>query len=91
VPVGATGLLFLCLFRRLTRLGAGLTAGLFTLGMSTPLLFNPTMGVVIGLSLVLAFKRQAPAPNVRRDEPREEPEPAAAPAPDDEEFGLHPL
>jgi len=93
LPVGATGLLFLFLFRRLSRLGAGLTAGLFTQGMSTPLLFNPVMGAVIGLALLLAFQKPRPTPNVRREVPNEtpEPEPVDPPASADEEFGLHPL
>jgi len=47
--------LFAMLLRRLTRLGAALTAGLFAQGMTTPLLYDPSMGVVVSLAFILAL------------------------------------
>jgi len=57
IPVLLLGGLFTLLFRRLTRMGAGLAAALFVQGMSTPLLYDPTSGAVFGLALILAVSR----------------------------------
>lgn len=57
--------LFFMLFRRLTRMGAGLTAALFAQGMTTPLLFEPSLAVAIGLGFFVALSRPGHRPNVR--------------------------
>ncbi|MDC0336480.1 hypothetical protein OAN24_06280 [Pseudodesulfovibrio sp.] len=93
--------LFILLFRRLTRMGAGLTAALFAQGMSTPLLYDPTMAVAIGLGFILALAKPAVRPNVKKNEPKEpamesEAAPESDPTPDPEpnpvdEWNLKPL
>lgn len=55
IPVALFSVIFVLLVRRLTRLGAGLTAALFAQGMSTPLLFDPSMAVSICLAFILAL------------------------------------
>ncbi|WP_281760277.1 hypothetical protein [Pseudodesulfovibrio nedwellii] len=57
--------LFVLLYRRMSRLGAGLFVVLFTLGMVVPLLFDPSLGVATGLAFFLALSSPAPLPNVR--------------------------
>lgn len=66
VPLGLMGIVFLLLFRRLTRMGAGLVAALFAQGMSTSLLFNPAMAVPIGLSFILALSDPGIPINVKK-------------------------
>ncbi len=46
---------FVLLARRMTPMGAGLSAVLFAQGMSTPLFHAPALGVPLGLALVLAL------------------------------------
>lgn len=53
-PVGLLLILFTILLRHLTRMGAGLTAALFAQGMTTPLLYDPAMGVAICLGFIVA-------------------------------------
>lgn len=65
MPIILLIVLFVLLFRRLTRMGAGMTAALFAQGMTTPLLFNPAMCAVIGLGYCLALSRPKNQPNVR--------------------------
>lgn len=72
------------LVRRLTRLGAGLTAALFAQGMTTPLLYDPAMAVSISLAFILALSAQA-APV---DEPLSPEEPESDPA---KEWDMRPL
>jgi len=54
-PLGLLGIIFILLLRRISRLGAGLTAALFAQGMTTPLLFDPAMAVTITLAFILAL------------------------------------
>lgn len=66
-PLGVLGTIFVILLRRISRLGAGLTACLFAQGMTTPLLFDPAMGVTICLAFILALttsKQHQPDPAV---------------------------
>ncbi|CCH49258.1 hypothetical protein [Pseudodesulfovibrio piezophilus] len=53
-PLALLACIFFGLLRRLNRMGAGLTAALFAQGMTTPLLYDPAMGISIGLGLILA-------------------------------------
>nr|WP_321259706.1 hypothetical protein [uncultured Pseudodesulfovibrio sp.] len=57
--------LFVLLYRRMSRLGAGLFVVLFTQGMVAPLLFDPALGVAMGLAFFLALSCSEPLPNVR--------------------------
>lgn len=66
VPLLVLTLAFIVIFRRLTRMGAGLTAALFAQGMTTPLVFEPAMAVVIFLGFILATS--APASRNLRSE-----------------------
>lgn len=50
---------FVMMLKRLTRMGAGLTAALFAQGMSTPLLFDPGTCVAVGLAFGLAMSTQS--------------------------------
>jgi hypothetical protein len=76
--------LFILIFRRPTRMGAGLAAALFVQGMSTPLFYEPSTGAVAGLALFLALSasRNAPLPGLgdmsagRTPEPQPEDDPA---------------
>lgn len=54
-PLGLLGVIFILLLRRISRLGAGLTAALFAQGMTTPLLYDPAMAVTITLAFILAL------------------------------------
>lgn len=73
IPPGAfLAGLFVLIFRRLTRMGAGLVASLFVQGVSTPLLYDPSTGAVAGLALLLALSAPQSGP---------EPVPVAAPQP----------
>lgn len=65
VPLLLMTTIFILLFRRLTRMGAGLVAALFAQGMTTPLLFDPTMAVAIGLGFILALSGPVHRPNTR--------------------------
>ncbi|AMK10354.1 hypothetical protein [Pseudodesulfovibrio indicus] len=49
-------------------MGAGLAATIFVQGMSTPLLYDPSTGAVVGLALLLALSA-----------PEHGPKPAATP------------
>ncbi|WP_319582955.1 hypothetical protein [uncultured Pseudodesulfovibrio sp.] len=88
--------LFILVFRRPTRMGAGLVAVLFVQGMATPLFYEPTMGVTAGLGLFLALsaRRNAPAPeradipDTRGFEPAPKPQPEDDPA---DEWDMRPL
>ena len=97
VPLFSLVGLFLLLFRRMTRMGAGLTAAIFAQGMSTPLLYDPTLATVTGLALFLALAKPTPLPetNVRDSvAPKPDPDPKPAPKPDMDpavEWDLRPL
>ena len=88
--------LFILIFRRPTRMSAGLAAVLFVQGMGTPLFYEPSTGAVAGLALFLALS--APR-NVRLSGPEGPgsgriPEPAAEPQPEDDparEWDMRPL
>lgn len=69
VPLLLMTVIFILLLRRLTRMGAGLVAALFAQGMTTPLLFDPTLAVTIGLGFILALSVPAHRPNTRLAEP----------------------
>lgn len=93
VPIAILTILFILLFRRLTRMGAGLTAALFAQGMSTPLLFEPAMATAIGLGFILALSSPATRPNVKSADPVTPPAaPASGMLPDPtQEWDLRPL
>ncbi|WP_316899212.1 hypothetical protein [Pseudodesulfovibrio indicus] len=87
--------LFILLFRRLTRMGAGLAAAIFVQGMSTPLLYDPSTGAVVGLALLLAlsapeFGPQCDSDHATPPETGAEPEPATEADPA-REWDLRPL
>ncbi|QGY39453.1 hypothetical protein GM415_04730 [Pseudodesulfovibrio cashew] len=87
-PVGLLTVVFILLFRRLTRMGAGLVAGLFAQGMTTPLLYDPATAAAITFGFLLAL-------SVPRERSAAAPE-AVAPAPPVEagstdEWNLRPL
>jgi len=71
VPLVVLSVVFILLFRRLTRMGAGLTAALFAQGMTTPLLFDPTMGMAIGFGFILALSSSPRTANTRSHETTE--------------------
>ncbi len=77
-PLVLLTVLFVLLFRRLTRMGAGLTAALFAQGMTTPLLFDPTMAVAISLGFILALSNLTPAANEKKQALERSPEPTPA-------------
>lgn len=85
VPLLLMTTIFTLLFMRLTRMGAGLVAALFAQGMTTPLLYDPTMAVTIGLGFILALSAPPVRPNTRVAE-------SAAPETDDpvREWNLRP-
>lgn len=92
-PVTLLVVLFVLLFRRLSRMGAGLVAALFAQGMSTPLLYDPAMAAAIGLGFILALTGPMRKTNAKRKEevetkPDSEPEPHPDPT---EEWNLRPL
>lgn len=90
VPLCGLIALFIGLSHRPTRLGAGLAAALFTQGMSTPLFYNPTLGVIMGLALILALSKSAPLDNVKIDHPK--PAPNSDPETDPvKEWDMRPL
>jgi hypothetical protein len=78
--------LFILVFRRLTRMGAGLAAALFVQGMSTPLFYEPSTAAVAGLALFLALSapRRAPLPGLADPLAADGPEPAADLNPEDD-------
>jgi len=66
IPSALLLVLFIQLFRRMTRMGAGLVAALFAQGMSTPLLYDPSTGAIAGLAFALVLTSSAPRPNKRK-------------------------
>jgi len=99
-PLMLLTVLFVLLFRRLTRMGAGLTAALFAQGMNTPLLYDPAMAAAIGLGFFLVLARPLNAPNVRTKkadvikeaDPTPDPVPDPEPDPDpSKEWDMQPL
>jgi len=70
-PIALLSVLFVLLVRRLTRLGAGLTAALFAQGMTTPLLYDPAFGAMIGLAFVLALSAPKRKANIKHAPPPE--------------------
>jgi len=91
-PLVLLTLLFILLFRHLTRMGAGLSAALFAQGMTTPLIYDPAMAVAIGLGFILALSGTVYKPNTKKVEPSPsvKPEPKTAPDPT-QEWDLRPL
>ncbi|OIQ49661.1 hypothetical protein BerOc1_01586 [Pseudodesulfovibrio hydrargyri] len=95
LPAACLAALFILVFRRPTRMGAGLTAVLFVQGMSTPLFYEPSTGAVAGLGLILALSAPRNAslsglgdPGNGRAEPVPEPQTDDDPA---REPGMRPL
>ncbi len=84
VPVACMTALAVPLSRRPSRMGAGLAACLFAMGMVSPLLYSPATGMVIGLALLTAF-----SPAMRDDfsTPVSEPVPDSDP----EDWDMRPL
>ncbi|BCS88748.1 hypothetical protein [Pseudodesulfovibrio sediminis] len=60
---------FVLLFKRITHMGAGLAMVLFTQGMSTPLLYDPTLGAILALAFMLALAPPVSSLNVRTARP----------------------
>ncbi len=91
-PLALLIILFFLLFRRLTRMGAGLVAALFAQGMTTPLLYDPAMGIAIGLGFILALsgsvKQNTKKDDIEEAVPESEHEPHPDPA---DEWNLRPL
>lgn len=93
-PLMFLAVLTTLLFKNLSRMGAGLIAGLFAQGMSTPLMFDPTMGAVIGLGFFLALSRPVNEARDKQEQPeeqteqQEDPKPESTPA---EEWNMRPL
>ena len=90
--IGLTAL-FTLILRRPTRMGAGLAAVVFVQGMSTPLLYDPSTGAVLGLALFLALSAPrgtvpATPPATAAAAPVAEPQPEADPA---REWDMRPL
>jgi len=95
LPAACLAGLFILVFRRLTRMGAGLAAALFVQGMSTPLFYEPSTGAAAGLALFLALSASrntlGPAPasgGSRGPEPDHDPQPENDPA---REWDMRPL
>lgn len=65
VPLCWLTVLLILLSRRLTRMGAGLAAALFAQGMSTPLLYNPSLGTAMGLALFLSMSNPTTPPETK--------------------------
>ncbi|WP_272701546.1 hypothetical protein [Desulfovibrio sp. Fe33] len=83
--------LFTLIFRRLTRMGAGLAAIIFVQGVSTPLFYEPSTGAVAGLALLLALSPTQGWSGVNRKRPSgptDCPQPEENPA---EEWDMRPL
>lgn len=57
VPLGGLTALIVLLNRRVTRMGAGLTAALVAQGMVSPLFHDPALGAAFGLALILTLSR----------------------------------
>jgi hypothetical protein len=96
LPTACLTGLFILIFRRPTRMGAGLAAGLFVQGMSTPLFYEPSTGAVAGLALFLALSasRNAPLPDLGDPPAGRGPEPAVKPQTEDDparEWDMRPL
>jgi len=85
-PLLLLATLFALLGKRLTRMGAGLTAGLFAQGMTTPLFYDPAMSVTICLAFILAFSTTL-HPHDVKPKPVRDPEPVLNPA---EEWDFQP-
>jgi len=71
IPFGCLAALVVLLFRRMTHMGAGLTAALFAQGMSTPLFHDPALGAAFGLALILALSGPESRPGPGSDPARE--------------------
>ncbi len=76
-PLFLLAFIFMLLSRRTTRMGAGLTAGLFAQGMMTPLLFDPAMAVSISFGYIIALaspvRDNPPAKHAPPQHPRPHP------------------
>lgn len=75
VPLAGLAGLFILLFRRMTRMGAGLAAGLFAMGMSTPLFHDPSLGAAFGLAFILALSGPGPDIHNPKTVPEADPDP----------------
>ncbi|QJB55667.1 hypothetical protein HFN16_04305 [Pseudodesulfovibrio sp. zrk46] len=67
VPLLLLLILFILLFRRLTRMGAGLVAALFAQGMTTPLIYDPAQAIAICLGFILALSAPREYLSTRRE------------------------
>nr|WP_321513437.1 hypothetical protein [uncultured Pseudodesulfovibrio sp.] len=65
IPFFCLASLLVLLYRRMSRMGAGLLAVLLIQGMAAPLLYSPSLGVAMGLAFILALSRSARLPNAR--------------------------
>lgn len=88
--------LFILLFRRPTRMGAGLAAVVLVQGMTTPLFYEPSTGAVAGLALFLALSasRNVPLSDLGQPVSGQGPVPPIEPQPEDDpprERDMHPL
>jgi hypothetical protein len=88
--------LFVLVFRRPTRMAAGLVAALFVQGMATPLFYEPAMGATAGLGLFLALsaRRNAPLSGLGTIPARDGSAPATERKPQDDparEWDMRPL
>ncbi|MGE4422561.1 MAG: hypothetical protein AB7D39_09705 [Pseudodesulfovibrio sp.] len=94
LPTACLTGLFILVFRRLTRMGAGLAAALFVQGMSTPLFYEPSTAAVAGLALFLALStRRTRLPDLADSIAARGPEPIR-PQPEDDparEWDMRPL
>jgi hypothetical protein len=94
LPAACLAGLFVLVFRRLTRMGAGLAAVLFVQGMSTPLFYEPSTAATAGLALFLALSaRRTRLPDPAGSESPRGPEPVE-PQPEDDparEWDMRPL
>lgn len=90
IPLAMLVILFVMLLRRLTRMGAGLTAALFAQGMTTPLIYDPAMGIAIGLALLLALATPL-RPNIKLDVTPPPKSKRSEPTDPTEEWNLRPL
>jgi len=65
LPACCLVVLLVLLYRRMSRLGAGLLVVLFAQGMVAPLFYDPSLGVSMGLAFFLALSRPEFLSNVR--------------------------
>jgi hypothetical protein len=95
LPAACLTGMFVLVFRRLTRMGAGLAAALFVQGMSTPLFYEPSTGAVAWLALFLALSaRRTRLPGPADSDGGRDPEPDAGSQPQDDparEWDMRPL